>query len=130
MDEEDHAIGWLGALVEETRSPLSGPTVCAGASMKRGVVVGALGTAQTLAWASSAFLPAFLAVPIADGLALSRTTVFGVFSGALLVSAFLGPSIGRVIDIHGGRGVLALSNLVLAAGLVLLALTQGVVSLV
>src|SRR5204862_62683 len=35
-----------------------------------------------------------------------------------------------VIDAHGGRGVLALSNLVLAAGLVLLALTQGVVSLV
>jgi len=56
--------------------------------------------------------------------------VFGVFSGSLLVSAVLGPSVGRVIDTHGGRGVLALSNLVLAAGLVLLALTQGVVSLV
>jgi hypothetical protein len=98
--------------------------------MKRGVVVGALGTAQTLAWASSYYLPAILADPIADGLALSRTTVFAVFSGALLVSAFLGPSVGRVIDIHGGRGVLALSNLVLAAGLVLLALTQGVVGLV
>jgi predicted MFS family arabinose efflux permease len=61
---------------------------------------------------------------------LSRTVVFGVFSGSLLVSAVLGPSVGRVIDTHGGRGVLALSNLVLAAGLVLLALTQGVVSLV
>jgi predicted MFS family arabinose efflux permease len=56
--------------------------------------------------------------------------VFGVFSGSLLVSALLGPPVGRAIDTHGGRGVLALSNLVLAAGLVLLALTQGVVSLV
>jgi predicted MFS family arabinose efflux permease len=100
------------------------------ATMKRGVVVGALGTAQALAWGSSYYLPAILADPIADGLGLSRTVVFGVFSGSLLVSAFLGPPVGRVIDTHGGRGVLALSNLVLAAGLVLLALTQGVVSLV
>jgi MFS family permease len=98
--------------------------------VRRAVVVGALGTAQTLAWGSSYYLPAILADPIADGLSLSRTVVFGVFSGSLLVSAFLGPAIGRVIDTHGGRGVLALSNLVLAAGLVLLALTQGVASLV
>jgi MFS family permease len=100
------------------------------AKLNRGVVVGALGTAQALAWGSSYYLPAILADPIADGLGLSRTVVFGVFSGSLLVSAVLGPSVGRVIDTHGGRGVLALSNLVLAAGLVLLALTQGVVSLV
>jgi MFS family permease len=98
--------------------------------MKRGVVVGALGTAQILAWGSSYYLPAILADPIADGLGLSRTVVFGVFSGSLLVSAFLGPPVGRAIDTHGGRGVLALSNLVLAAGLVLLALTQGIVGLV
>ena len=98
--------------------------------MKRGVVVGALGTAQTLAWGSSYYLPAILADPIANGLGLSRTVVFGVFSGSLLVSALLGPSVGRAIDTHGGRGMLALSNLVLAAGLVLLALTQGIVTLV
>jgi MFS family permease len=98
--------------------------------MKPGVVVGALGSAQTLAWGSSYYLPAILADPIAEGLGLSRTVVFGVFSGSLLVSALLGPSVGRVIDTYGGRGVLALSNLVLAVGLVLLALTQGVVTLV
>src|SRR5947209_2319279 len=60
--------------------------------MKRSVVVGALGTAQTLAWGSSYYLPAILADPIARGLGLSRTTVFGLFSGALLLSAVLGPS--------------------------------------
>jgi len=98
--------------------------------MKRGVVVGALGSAQTLAWGSSYYLPAILADPIADGLGLSRAVLFGVFSGSLLVSALLGPLVGRVIDTYGGRGVLALSNLVLAAGLVLLALTQGLVTLV
>src|SRR5947207_7702654 len=111
---------------EPARSNWSEPE----ANMKRGIVVGALGVAQTLAWASSYYLPAILADPIADGLGLSRTVVFGVFSGSLLVSAFLGPSVGRVIDSYGGRGVLTLSNLVLAAGLALLAVTQGVASLV
>src|SRR5258707_15144608 len=84
--------------------------------MKRSVVVGALGTAQTLAWGSSYYLPAILADPIAHGLGLSRTMFFGLFSGALLLSAVLGPSVGRAIDNRGGRGVLALSHLVLAAG--------------
>src|SRR5260370_36436851 len=72
--------------------------------MKRSVVVGALGTAQTLAWGSSYYLPAILADPIARGLGLSRTTVFGLFSGALLLSAVLGPAVGRAIDNHGGAG--------------------------
>jgi MFS family permease len=93
------------------------------------VVIGALGTAQTLAWGSSYYLPAILADPIAHGLGLSRTTVFGLFSGALLLSAVLGPAVGRAIDNRGGRGVLALSNLVLATGLVLLGLAQGFVTL-
>src|SRR6202045_1764545 len=70
--------------------------------MNRSVVVGALGTAQTLAWGSTYYLPAILADPIAQGLGLSRTTVFGLFSGALLLSAVLGPSVGRAIDRPGG----------------------------
>ena len=93
--------------------------------MKRSIVVTALGTAQTLAWGSS-YYPAILADPIAQGLGLSRTTVFGLFWSALLLSAVLGPSVGGAIDNRGGRGVLALSNLVLAAGLVLLGVAQGV----
>ena len=97
--------------------------------MKRGIVVAALGTTQTLAWASSYYLPAILAQPIAEGLGLSRAMVFGVFSGSLLLAALLGPSVGRAIDDRGGRGVLVLSNLVLAAGLVVLARVQGVAGL-
>ncbi len=97
--------------------------------MKRGVVVATLGTTQTLAWGSSYYLPAILAQPIAAGLGLSQATVFGVFSGSLLLSALLGPAVGRAIDQNGGRGVLVLSNLVLAAGLVMLALAQGVLGL-
>jgi MFS family permease len=97
--------------------------------VRRSIIVAALGTAQTLAWGSSYYLPAILADPIAEGLGLSRATVFGLFSGALLLSAVLSPSVGRAIDNRGGRGVLALSNLVLAAGLVLLGVAQGFLTL-
>lgn len=89
-----------------------------------------LGCAQTLAWASSYYLPAILAVPIADEMGLSSSWVFGAFSAALLLVAVLGPSVGRVIDRQGGRGVLMASNGVMALGLLALALSQGAVSLI
>jgi MFS family permease len=88
-------------------------------------VVIALGTAQTLAWASSYYVPAILAAPMARDFGLSTSWVFGAFSAALVLSALLGPAVGRAIDLRGGRGVLALSNLVLAFGLVLLAVAPG-----
>jgi MFS-type transporter involved in bile tolerance (Atg22 family) len=84
--------------------------------VKRSVVIAALGTTQTLAWASSYYLPAILAQPIAEGLRLSPAMVFAVFSGSLLLAALLGPAVGRAIDNRGGRGVLVISNLALAAG--------------
>ena len=93
------------------------------------VTVTVIGTTQTLAWASSYYLPAILADPIAAGLGVPKALFFGCFSAALLLQAALGPMIGKAIDRHGGRGVLVLSNLVLAAGLAWLALAQGPVGL-
>jgi predicted MFS family arabinose efflux permease len=91
----------------------------------RRFVVAALGTTQTLAWGSSYYLPAILADPIGAGIGVPRSWVFGAMSGALLIAAFGGPAVGRIIDRRGGRGVLALSNIVLAAGLVMLAAANG-----
>ena len=68
--------------------------------------VARLGTAQTLAWASSYYLPAMLAAPMARDLGVTTPTVFAAFSVALIVSALLGPFAGRGIDRHGGRPVL------------------------
>ena len=93
------------------------------------LTVAVIGTTQTLAWASSYYLPAILADPIAAGLGVPKALLFGCFSAALLLQAALGPIIGKAIDRHGGRDVLVLSNLVLAAGLVWLALAQGPVGL-
>jgi predicted MFS family arabinose efflux permease len=101
----------------------------AGALRSRRFVVAALGTTQTLAWGSSYYLPAILADPIARGVGVPRSWVFAAMSGALLIAAFAGPAVGRTIDRRGGRGVLALSNIVLAAGLVTLAAAHGAVAL-
>jgi predicted MFS family arabinose efflux permease len=98
-------------------------------SVSRTRVVIALGTAQTLAWGSSYYLPAILAVPMARELGISSAFVFGAFSASMILSAALGPIAGRAIDRHGGRWVLAFSNLVFAAGLAILGLAQGAVSL-
>jgi len=76
-----------------------------------------LGVAQTLAWASSYYLPAVLAGAIGRDIGISTSTVFGAFSVALLVSAGIGPFAGRLIDRLGGRPVLIASNLVFATGL-------------
>ena len=84
-------------------------------------IIAGLGTTQTLAWASSYYLLAILARPIARDVGTTTTHVFAAFSAALLVSALVGPRVGRTIDRFGGREVLAASNLLFAGGLVLLA---------
>jgi hypothetical protein len=60
----------------------------------RPTVVAALGTTQTLAWASSYYLPAILADGIATGAGISRSWVFGV-----VVTTSPSP---MVVDAFGG----------------------------
>ena len=88
-----------------------------------------LGTGQTLGFASSYYLPALLAAPMARDTGLSVAWVFGAFSVALVISALVGPTAGRAVDRLGGRQVLLLSNALFAAGLLALAMAQGPVSL-
>ena len=93
-------------------------------------VILALGTTQTLAWASSYYLPAILADPIARDLGISNNWFFAAFSGALVISGLLGPRVGRRIDVVGGRQVLSISNATLAVGLVLLGSAHSIAVLV
>src|SRR5271154_1396509 len=90
----------------------------------RTIVVATIGTTQTLAWASSYYLPAILGAPIAAALGLPVSAFFGIFSASLLLGAAISPWVGRLIDEHGGRAVLAASNVVLAAGLGVLGSAQ------
>ncbi|MGH8669639.1 MAG: MFS transporter [Burkholderiales bacterium] len=93
-------------------------------------VVAGLGVAQTLAWGSSYYLPAILANPMAAELGVSTPWVFVAFSLGLLISGFLGPLSGRLIDPYGGHRVLPGSNLLFAAALASLGLATGPASLI
>jgi predicted MFS family arabinose efflux permease len=95
----------------------------------RSRVVATLGTSQTLAWASSYYLPATLAQPMAADLGVSTPTVFAAFSVALVVSAVAGPHSGQRIDRWGGRPVLMTTSAIFALGLGLLAMATGPLSL-
>ena len=97
---------------------------------RRGVVVSTLGITQTLAWGSTYYLTAVFADPISEGLALPRVWFFGIFSAALLLSGLFGPLAGRMIDKHGGRDVLAVTNIIFAAGLGCLSMASGIAGLV
>ncbi len=92
--------------------------------------IACLGSTQTLSWASSYYLPAILAAPIAADLGLSVPFVFLAFSAALLVSAVIGPWAGRRIDRLGGRPVLAVAHAMFALSLCLLAFASGPILLV
>lgn len=88
-------------------------------------VVLPLGVAQTISWGSTYYLPAILATAMAADVGVSTAFVFAAFSAGLLASAALGPLSGRLIDVYGGRRILAGSNVVFAAALLTLAASSG-----
>lgn len=56
---------------------------------RRGLIVAALVSSLAVSWASS-YIPAVLAVPMAEELGLSPNWAFGAFSMAMVVSAMVG----------------------------------------
>lgn len=88
-----------------------------------------LGVTQTIGYASSYYLPAILAVPISKTVGISFEQFFLFLAAASLISAFLGPRLGRLIDGFGGRLVLPISSVVFAAGLVLMAGATNAITL-
>lgn len=93
--------------------------------MKVGLVVSALGVVQIFAWGSSFYLPAVLAGPVAESTGWPLAGIVGGLTLGLLVAASASPHVGAVIHRHGGRPVLGLAALLLAAGLVTLAVAPA-----
>ncbi|MEY4990013.1 MAG: hypothetical protein RIS08_239 [Actinomycetota bacterium] len=84
-----------------------------------------LGITQIIGWGSGFYLPAILAVPISQSIGVSTETFFWAFTVSLLVSGLVGPRIGRLIDMYGGRKVLPWGNLAFFTGLLLLAFSTN-----
>jgi MFS family permease len=91
-----------------------------------GLIIPALGIGQIFAWGSSYYLLAVLAGPITRSTGWPLTWVVGGLSLGLLAAGVVSPRVGRMIGRIGGRPVLAMSAVVLAAGLGLLALAQSI----
>ncbi|WP_283190666.1 MFS transporter [Pseudomonas sp. PMCC200344] len=93
--------------------------------ISRSRLVWAMGFTQILAWGTTYYLPAVLAAPIAKETGWSITSVVGGLSWGLLVAGASSPAVGRQIDRHGGRSVLAASSLLLALGMLLMGLADN-----
>lgn len=85
----------------------------------------ALGVGQIIAWASSYYLLAVLAHPMSKSTGWSLGLLVGGLSAGLVTAGLLAPLAGRAIDRRGGRTVLAVSSVVFAMGLAMLATSHS-----
>ncbi|ELQ04497.1 major facilitator superfamily transporter [Pseudomonas syringae BRIP34881] len=88
-------------------------------------LVWAMGIIQILAWGSTYYLPAVLAAPIARDTGWSITSVVGGLSWGMLIAGATSPTVGRHIDRHGGRVVMALSSFLLAVGIATMGVAEN-----
>lgn len=84
----------------------------------------ALGTTQIVAWGTTLYALGVLGKPIVTSSGWSQGLVFGGLTIGLLVSAGVSTFVGRAIDRHGGQKVMSLGSLLMAAGLLMLAVVQ------
>ncbi|WP_233713231.1 MFS transporter [Amaricoccus solimangrovi] len=84
-------------------------------------MIAALGIAQILAWGSSYYLLAVLADPISRDTGWRYAWVVGGVSLGLLAAGLVSVHVGRRIGARGGRGVLGMGAVLLAAGLTAMA---------
>ena len=101
------------------------PGVIPRPSFARLRVVSVLGIMQILAWGSSYYLLAVVAGPLSRDTGWTLPWIVGGLSLGLLVAAVVSPRVGRAIETHGGRPVLALSAVLLAAGLLMMGLATS-----
>ncbi|MEY3971924.1 MAG: hypothetical protein RLY84_317, partial [Actinomycetota bacterium] len=95
---------------------------------KRLRFAGQLGITQTVGYASSYYLPAVLANPIAEEFGISYQSVFLFAAAASIVAGLLGPLTGSLIDRFGGRLILPLGSIAFGLGLLLMASSTGILT--
>ncbi len=93
------------------------------------MVVTALGLAQIISWGSFYYSIAVLGESMRRELGIESSLLFGAFTFSLLVSGMAAPTVGRLIDRHGGRRVLCCGSLIGALAAGSWASAQGPISL-
>jgi MFS family permease len=88
------------------------------AAPRRLWLISALGIMQIFAWGGTFYLPAILASSISQDTGWPLVWIVGGLSIGLVVAGIVAPRVGVAIDRHGGRYVLTISCVTLAAGLV------------
>jgi predicted MFS family arabinose efflux permease len=88
----------------------------------------ALGLAQIVAWGTAYYCLGVLAGPIAADTGWSRSFVYFGFTLALLAMGVVSAAVGRAIDRHGARSVMALGAVLISGGLAALSLVQSEVA--
>jgi hypothetical protein len=89
------------------------------------VVVAALGVAQIVSWGTLFYTIAVLGTAMREAAGVSEVVLHAAYSAGLLVSGLCAPAVGRRIDAHGGRGVLATGSLLAVLACAALAGVQG-----
>jgi MFS family permease len=85
----------------------------------------ALGITQIITWGTTLYALGVLGRPIAEATGWSQSLVFGGLTVGLLASAAVSTRIGRDIDRYGGQKIMALGSLLMAIGLLVLALVES-----
>ncbi|MFC4172530.1 MFS transporter [Microvirga sp. GCM10011540] len=86
-----------------------------------------IGFGQLICWGISYYLIGAFGEMIVADLGWSRTLVYGGFSVALVVMGLSSPLVGRLIDAHGGRSVMAVGSALTALGCIGLAVSHEMV---
>jgi MFS family permease len=84
-----------------------------------------LGFTQIISWGTTLYALGVLGKPIAADTGWSQSLVFGGLTVGLLVSGAVSASIGRFLDRRGGRHAMSLGSILVAIGLVHVAMVNN-----
>jgi MFS family permease len=88
------------------------PPRLAGLRSRPWAIVGALSVTETVSYGILYYAFAAFLVPMQADLGMTAAQLTGAFSLALLVSALAGVAVGRYLDRHSPRGLMAIGSLV------------------
>jgi hypothetical protein len=86
------------------------------------LVIAGLGVTQVVGWGTAFFIIGTVSPDIAASTGWPQTLIFGAFTAALCTGGVIARWAGRLIDTHGGRHLVPLGSLLLAAGCALIGL--------